>query len=423
MSSESRRSPSEAYVWVWLPGARQPVVAGRVSAAGDLVSFNYGRSFLAREEAIPLYLPELPLQAGLIQPPDGMSMAGCLDDAMPDAWGRRVVMHHLLGDAAEGADPAVLDPLTYMLESGSDRIGALDFQASPETYVNRDDGAASLEELQEAADMVDEGRRLSPSLDRALMHGSSIGGARPKALLADGERKLIAKFSSTTDTYAVVRGEFLAMELARRVGLDVAGVELTSALGKDVLLVERFDRARGEDGGERRLGLVSALTMLELDDFLGGRYASYADLAQLVRERFTEPKATLRELFGRIVFNVLSGNTDDHARNHSAFWDGEMLTLTPAYDICPSPRSGGEASQAMAIAPGGRRMSQVAVCVEAAGTYLLSEFEAREIVDRQLGVIEAQWVEACDAARLTEVERDYFWRRQFLNAYALEGYR
>ncbi len=423
MSSEPRRgAPSEAYVWVWLPGTTQPVVAGRVWAAGDLVDFNYGRSYLAREEAIPLYLPELPLQAGFIHPPDGMAMAGCLDDAMPDAWGRRVVMHHLLGSAAEGADPAVLDPLTYMLESGSDRIGAFDFQASPEVYLSRGEDGASLEELQEAADTVDEGRQLSPSLDRALMHGSSIGGARPKALLADGERKLIAKFSSMTDTYAVVKGEFLAMELARRVGLEVAHVELTSALGKDVLLVERFDRARGEDGGERRLALVSALTMLELDDFLGGRYASYADLAQLVRERFTEPRATLGELFGRIVFNILAGNTDDHARNHSAFWDGGTLTLTPAYDICPSPRSGGETSQAMAIAPSGNRMSQVAVCVEAAGTYLLGKSEAREIVDLQVEAIEAQWGEACDAARLTEVERTYFWRRQFLNAYALEGY-
>ncbi len=423
MSSEARRSPSEAYLWVWLPGATQPVVAGRVSVAGDLVDFNYGRSYLAREDAVPLYLPELPLQAGLIHPPDGMTMAGCLDDAMPDAWGRRVVMHHLLGDRAELADPAVLDPLTYMLESGSDRIGAFDFQASSETYVNRDDGGASLEELQEAADMVDEGRRLSPGLDRALMHGSSIGGARPKALLADGERKLIAKFSSTTDTYAVVKGEFLAMELARRIGLDVAGVELTSALGKDVLLVERFDRVRADDGGERRLAVVSALTMLELDDFLGGRYASYADLAQLIRERFNAPAATLRELFARIVFNILTGNTDDHARNHSAFWDGEMLTLTPAYDICPSPRSGGEASQAMAIAPGGNRMSQVRACVEAASTYLLSESEAREIVDHQVGAIEAEWEQSCEAARLSEVERAYFWRRQFLNAYALEGYR
>jgi serine/threonine-protein kinase HipA len=211
------------------------------------------------------------------------------------------------------------------------------------------------------------------------------------------------------------------MQLAARAGLDVAEVELEESMGKAVLLVERFDRAVAE-GGERRRAIVSALTMLELDE-MQARYASYADLAQLVRERFTEPKATLRELFGRIVFNVLVGNTDDHARNHAAFWEGEMLTLTPAYDICPQPRSGGEASQAMQIAPSGSRMSRLSGCVEAAATYLLNSAEAREIIDHQIETIDSQWPEVCDLARMSEVERAYFWHRQLLNPYAFEGYR
>jgi serine/threonine-protein kinase HipA len=421
MSSERTAEPDEAYVWVWLPGATEPVVAGRVHPVGDLVNFNYGRSYLGRAEVIPLYLPELPLEPGLISPLDGLTIAGCIGDAMPDAWGQRVVMHHLLGARAKGVDPAAFNPLTYMLESRSDRIGALDFQPSAETYVGRDEDDASLEELQEAADRVDEGKRLSPGLDRALLHGSSVGGARPKALLADGGRRLIAKFSSSTDTYAIVKGEFAAMELAARAGLDVARVELTSSLGKDVLLVERFDRVSGPVG-EQRMAVVSALTMLGLDE-MQARYASYADLAQLVRERFSEPKATLRELFGRIVFNVLVGNTDDHARNHSAFWDGEMLTLTPAYDVCPQPRSGGEASQAMQIGVDGYRLSRLSGCVEAATSYLLDEVEAREIVDHQIEAIEVNWAEVCELARMSEVERAFFWKRQFLNPYALEGYR
>jgi len=239
-------------------------------------------------------------------------------------------------------------------------------------------------------------------------------------LLNDGGRKLIAKFSSFTDTYPVVRGEFLAMELARRVGLDVASVELAEVEGKDVLLVKRFDRDLTE-GGEQRRMMVSALTMLELDE-MQGRYASYSDLAQIVRARFSEPRATLRELFGRIVFNVLVGNTDDHARNHAGFWNGEVLTLTPAYDICPSPRSGGVASQAMVIAPNGFRMSQLAGCVEAASNYLLNERAAREIVDHQVETIKREWSTACDAARLSEEERSFFRGRQFLNKYAFEGY-
>lgn len=409
--------PSEAFVWIWLPGAEEPVVAGRLDRVGDLVAFTYGRSYLEREDRIPLYLPELPLERGQIMPVAG-SIAGCIADAGPDAWGQRVILNHRVGSGVQ--DTAELSQLTYLLESGSDRIGALDFQASPTEYIARSHGEARLPKLAklvEASHKVEEGVPLSPALDHALLHGTSIGGARPKVLLEDGDRHLIAKFSSTTDTFPVVKGEFVAMELARRAGIDAAKVELTEALGKDVLLVERFDRPA--TGGRR--ALVSALTILGLDEW-GGRYASYEALADEVRARFTKPKATLRELFSRLVFNILVGNTDDHARNHAAFWDGAELTLTPAYDVCPLPRAGGEASQAMAIGRDGFRLGQVAACVSRAATYLLTEEDARELVNRQIETIESEWDEVCDLARLSEVDRSRLRGGAFLNPYAIEGY-
>jgi serine/threonine-protein kinase HipA len=406
--------PQRAFVWVWLDGATEPVVAGRLDQTGAILEFTYGRSYLERDEAIPLYLPELPLRRGPISPLAG-EVAGCIADAGPDAWGQRVILNRVTG-SAEG-ETTDLTALTYLLESGSDRIGALDFQRSAEEYVARALDRASLEELAASAERVENGIPLSPALDRALLHGSSVGGARPKAVVRDGDRELIVKFSSTTDTYPVVKGEFVAMELARRAGLEVAKVELAGALGRDALLVERFDRP----GGGRRRAMVSALTILGLDE-ISGRYASYAALADSIRARFTAPAATLRELFSRIAFNILSGNNDDHARNHSAFWDGVELTLTPAYDICPGPRGGGETAQAMKIGSDGFRFSQVAGCVARAATYQLSEAESRAIVDRQIDVIESQWEEVCDLAELSEVDRNYLWRRQFLNPYATEGY-
>jgi serine/threonine-protein kinase HipA len=407
--------PQRAFVWVWLPGATEPVVAGRLDPVGPIVNFTYGRSYLERENAIPLYLPELPLEPGQISPLAG-DIAGCIADAGPDAWGQRVILNRLTGRA--DAETTELGPLSYLIESGSDRIGALDFQASPTEYAPRAMDHATLDELAEAAERVEKEIPLSPELDQALLHGSSVGGARPKALLGDGEATLIAKFSSTTDTFPVVKGEFLAMELARRAGLEVAPVRLTMAQGRDALLVKRFDRP---GVGKRRV-MVSALTMLGLDE-AGARYGSYADLADLVRARFTEPRATLRELFSRIVFNILCSNNDDHPRNHAAFWDGEALTLTPAYDICPQLRSGGETAQIMAIGRDGWRMSQVAGCVERAPTYLLSEVEAREIIDNQIETIQGQWDEVCDLAELAEGARAAFWQRQFLNPYSLDGYR
>jgi serine/threonine-protein kinase HipA len=407
--------PRQAFVWTWLPGATEPVVAGRLDAAGDIVTFTYGRSYLERDHPLALYLPELPLRRGPISPLVG-DIAGCIADASPDAWGRRVILNRILGRGA--LDTAELTSLTYLLESGSDRIGALDFQASASDYVARHTAHATLVELTQSAERVEQGIPLSPELDQALLHGTSVGGARPKALLSDGTRQLIAKFGSSTDTYPIVKGELIAMELAHRAGIDAASVRLTHVLGKDVLLVDRFDRP----GDGSRRAMVSALTILGLDE-LSARYASYAELARAIRTRFTSPRATLRELFSRITFNILVGNNDDHARNHAAFWDGAELTLTPAYDVCPQPRAGGETAQIMAIGEDGFRMSQLAGCVARAATYLLSEPEAREIVDNQIDVVEGHWAEVCDLAALTQADRAVFWRRQFLNPYATDGYR
>jgi serine/threonine-protein kinase HipA len=109
-------------------------------------------------------------------------------------------------------------------------------------------------------------------------------------------------------------------------------------------------------------------------------YASYENLAEIIRHRFSNPKSTLRELFSRIVFNILCGNTDDHARNHAAFWDGQQLTLTPAYDLCPQSRTGQQASQAMLIRDNDRT-SQVGTCIAAAALFLLNQHDAISIVN------------------------------------------
>lgn len=416
MTSEPTLS-TEAYVWVWLPEASEPVVAGVLTRQGARFVFNYGRSYLDRPDAMALYAPELPLRAGPLPLLPGLTMPSCIRDASPDAWGRRVLTNQQLGVKGPGSDGFELDELTYLLASGSDRVGAMDFQVSPLRYVARQAQEASLAALQTAAEKVDRGLPLAPGLDQALLHGTSLGGARPKVLMADGERKFIAKFSASNDLYSVVKAEFIAMRLAHKVGLNVAPVQLRQALGKDVLLIERFDRTRHQ-GQWRRRAMVSALTLFELDEMMAA-YASYEKLAEIIRHRFTHAKATLRELFSRIVCNVLCGNTDDHARNHAAFWDGRQLTLTPAYDICPQSRSGQQASQAMLI-QGADRASQVASCIAAAPVFLLGREDAIAIVNQQVTVIEREWEATCDEAGLSEVDRQLFWRRQFLNPFAFQ---
>lgn len=409
---------TEAYVWIWLPNETKPVVAGKLTAEGEHLFFNYGQSYLKRDDAISLYDAELPLRSGALPLLKGLSMPGCIRDAAPDAWGRRVIINKKLGLKGPGTDPAQLDELTYLLESGSDRIGALDFQKSATEYVPRSSVSVSVDELLESAERVEKGVPLTPELDQALHHGSSIGGARPKALIEADNEKYIAKFSATADLYSVVKIEFIAMRLAKLAGLDVAPVSMTKSSHKDVLLIERFDRVPTENGWQRK-AMVSALTLLGLDELMA-RYASYEDLAEIVRHRFRDASATLKELFSRLVFNILCGNNDDHARNHAAFWDGEMLSLTPAYDICPQSRAGNEASQAMLIF-GDNRMSKISSCIEAAHHFLLSPEEALEIMAHQKKIIEENWALVCDEAELNQADRNLFWNRQFLNPYAFEG--
>ena len=410
--------PQAAFVWTWLPGASEPVVAGRIDADGEMHTFTFARSYRERRDAVPLYEPELPLVPGTLRPTGGLTIAGCLRDSGPDSWGQRVILAQHVGHLTSTSDVGELSSLTYLLESGSDRTGALDFQASASEYIPRTNSSATLEQLMAAAADIEAGRILPLALAEALTRGTSIGGARPKVLLTDAGRSLIAKFASTTDIRAVVKAEGVAMELASRAGLNVAPTQVTRVAGKDVLLVERFDRP----GGGQRRHLVSALTILGLDEFTGARYGSYALLADDIRRSFTHPAATLRELFSRIVFNILVGNTDDHPRNHAAFVNADSsLTLTPAYDICPQPRSVPQANQAMAIGRGGERSSQLSTCLAACEVYLLDTSQAQSIIDAQIDVIQTQRHDAADIAGLTELDRQQLFGREILNEFAFRN--
>jgi serine/threonine-protein kinase HipA len=414
----------QVYVWTWLPGAVDPVVAGVLQPTGavlhgeQVLAFRYAASYRARTDAVSLHPQELPLDDRVADPTrvrhrDAVPLAGCLRDAAPDAWGRRVI------NLRVAADPeAVLDESTYLLRSGSDRIGALDFQPSPTEHVPRQEHG-TLTQLMDAAALVEQGAHLPAALDAAIGHGTSIGGARPKALLEDEGRHLIAKFSASTDDRPVVQAEGLAMLLAARAGAHVAPVSVVRTAGKDVLLVERFDRVPAGDGrpGVARRQMLSMLTILGLSETTA-RYASYAQMAQQVRSGpWTDVPGTLAELFTRLVVNVVVGNTDDHLRNHAAFWDGAHLELTPAYDIAPQRRTTNTASQAIAITADGERAAQLRLCRRVAGDFLLTAAEAEAVIERVRAAVVDGWDEACDEVRLTAAQRTMLRGREFCHPY------
>lgn len=410
-------STSDVFVWVWLPGHAEPVPAGRLRArAPGQFWFDYGRRYLERDTAVSL-APTLPLSLESFAPTGSMGLPGALRDASPDAWGRRVVQYALGGDRGPNADTGDLDERTYLLNSGSNRFGALDFQMSAAEYIPREAEPAGLAELLATADTVGVGGDLPFELERALLSGTAMGGARPKAVVRDGGREYIAKFSASTDHFAVVGAEAASMYLADKAGLNVAATRVESVMERTVLLVERFDRPAA--GG--RVLAMSGLTLTGLDE-LQARSGSYAELLDSLR-RAGAPAGTAQELFARIAFNMAISNSDDHLRNHAALWDGRTATLSPAYDLSPMSRSGETASQAIAYDRAGSKRNNFADLLAAARIYDLTAAEGEEVVGRVEDAIRAHWEEAADFGRLTAADRRLLWGRQFLNPGTLYGFR
>lgn len=404
----------ELYVWTWLPGQTEPVLAGRVEQAGPLVTFVYGLRYRARPDAISLFAPELPLRPGIQEPMDGLNIAGVLRDGSPDRWGRGVI------ERRRGAAPNSLNEIDYMLSSSSNRFGALDFQVGREDYVPRDE-SATLDELHRAAIILDEGGELSAGLDAAMMHGTSLGGARPKATLTDGDgSEWIAKFSSSDDrVFSVVNAEGAMLELARRAGMNVPESKVISSLGKEVLLVKRFDR----DGAGGRHHVVSGLTMAQTDEMYA-RYVSYPQILDVLRVYANDATRPGPELFRRIAMNIAISNNDDHARNHAAFWDGSHLELTPAYDLAPGQRSGDTFEQAMPYGRGdrGTKVSNFAALVRESETYGLNATEGRDIIDHLVSSIRDNWDAAAEVARLSPADKQKLYEKQVLPRAAFFDY-
>ena len=186
----------------------------------------------------------------------------------------------------------------------------------------------------------DDRERAGPAGDRVeelLLLGTSMGGARPKAVVEDEDGLWIAKFGRNDDRWNHARVEHGLLVLARASGLNVADSRIETVGGRDVLLVRRFDRDR-TDAGYRRHRMVSALTLLRAGDSLGERGDwSYLLLADEIRRVSARPQDDLRELFGRICFNAAVSNLDDHPRNHAMLAKGRQWRLSPAFDLTPSP--------------------------------------------------------------------------------------
>ena len=333
-------SERECFVYIVPPGATEFVTAGRFrwidEGAAAVGQFVYGRSYRERADAVELDPVELRLSAQVYETARMQGFFGAIRDSMPDFWGRRVIERNSgFGELSE---------FDYLMQGPDDRAGALGFglAVEPPAPRRRFNRTLDLATLQRAADAIlddDRGRAgdAVARVEELLLLGTSMGGARPKAVVEYDGDLWIAKFGRSDDRWNHSRVEHGMLALARTCGLNVADSHIETVGERDVLLVRRFDRDRADDG-YRRDRMVSALTLLRSGDGLGDRGDwSYLLLADEVRRVSARPEDDLRELFGRMCFNAAVSNLDDHPRNHAVLAKARQWGLSPAYDLTPSP--------------------------------------------------------------------------------------
>lgn len=331
-------SERQAYIYVQLPGTLNTVPAALLKVEklrdGTFVGrFRYGDRYLKRKDAVEFDPFQLPLGNTVHEFTKLKGIPGAVRDAGPDAWGRRVIEHKLQ------RSPGDLEEIDYLLNGPQDGAGYLSFgtKVAPTTLKRPYNRTHQLAELVAAAEAIEEGKRVPEHILEQLEPGTSMGGARPKATIEEGNRLWVGKFPEKADRCNLQRVEYATLELARRCGIAVCNAHPQPVAGHDVLMVERFEREHTE-GGYLRFGLVSGLTMLDCDEnYLYRERWSYPLLADQLRRWSEKPHEDRVELFRRMVFNAAVTNNDDHPRNHAVSRTARGWRLTPAYDLVPAP--------------------------------------------------------------------------------------
>ncbi len=384
---------NRAYVWSDLGGT--PIVVGRVDLLDERrAEFVYAQSYLARRDAQPLDPRHLPLSPTDAPPASrtlpitliASTLQGVLGDAAPDAWGQRVMLH---------LHPKSLKtPLDALLRMEGHGAGSLLFSGSA-THCKPRAEAPALDQLGaalEAAEAVQLGKPIQKAVRELMAAGTSLGGVRPKIAACDDKgRHWIAKFAKHDDTADLPRLEVATMKLARSCGINSCETRFVALGSKSVALIRRFDRlANGRTAHYASAhGLWNCSTANENS---AQDWASYGGIADLVRGIVVarDIKETLRELFRRMVFNVLIGNTDDHGKNHGFLMDERgHWQLAPAFDLLPT--IGADTRyQALGIGPQGRERS-LANALAGAGRMGLSAAVAQGLLDEMQQKLRTHW--------------------------------
>jgi serine/threonine-protein kinase HipA len=316
------------FLW-YLGRPERPVLAGELNLVSSArgVSLRYDAQWL--RIGFPLS-EDLPLIDTEHLPREKDLAAGAVDDARPDRWGERVI--RLL------ERPERLSLLEMLFFAGDDRFGALGVSTSREAYQPRSKlllpQFADVNDVHALVRKVLAGERIDESQRRLIAPGATMGGARPKALLQIAGVPWVLKFAEEERSPEPLI-EHAAMSLASKADIRVAQTRAIKLKRGFAVAVKRFDRTPG-----LRLHALSAHVALKA----AGADLSYPSLAQLLRRRGDTQGGVnqhqMRELFRRLIYNILIDNTDDHEKNHVLLvTDAQNYHLAPAFDVLPTQQA------------------------------------------------------------------------------------
>ena len=365
----------------------------------EILAVAYDKNWLKAHQV--MLDPDLSLYSG-VQYPYGKDTFGFLSDAMPDRWGRKLIEKEEQLQADREKRPIrTLTDADYLFKlSDKLRYGGIRFRNPDTGRYYSDTGAdipplTDLRMLEEAVHDYELSDQDANALRILIEQGSSLGGARPKANVQDQNGALwIAKFPSKKDDYDVGAWEMAEHELAVNCGLDVPDAKIMRLSEQgSTFLIKRFDR----DDSRNRIHLMSAMTALGMTDG-NTDGASYLDLAGQIEQMSATPDKDLRELWKRMVFNVLTSNCDDHLRNHGFILREDGWHLSPAFDLNPNIQKD---AMSLNITDNDNRKN-VCNAISVSELFRVPEGEAKEIVQNMQALILDNWKQLASQYRIPE---------------------
>ena len=379
----------------------------------DSYSFRFADSWMKKYNAINLS-EDINNYPGIQYTQPNKDIFGCFADALPDRWGRTLLLRREQILAQDENRPirrlSSFDFLTGIDDFS--RMGGFRFKETPDGEFINADNSLRIPPLTDLRELIAASKEIEKSEDvnelpekrwiaQLVQPGSSLGGARPKANVVDTDRSIcVAKFPSLKDDYDVGLWEHFCHLLAKNAGINSAETKVIATNDKHhTLLSRRFDRT---DAGER-IHFASAMTLLGLND---GDNATtghgYVDIVDFILSGCTDVDANLRELFRRVAFNICVGNSDDHFRNHGFLLTAKGWVLSPAYDMNPTLND----HQSLLINSNTNK-SDLSILLDSCDEYMLTHTIAKEIIDKVVAAVK-DWHALANRLGITKREMTLF---------------